>query len=199
MDSFSIISYILFENKKSIPSFKNPKQLFNWMGKNIDYGWMDKNHKRYNEFGNTWWDNYSLMLPEEVYKYKLGTCYEQTIFEYYVFNRDFSNLESKMIFIAQYGKKNMNADTHTFLIYRNKDDKSKWYWFENSWSNIRGIRGPYNSEQELIKDYKNISKKLFKDRGHMFWYTVMKPERFLYKKLTSEEFYKAVDYPYMDD
>jgi len=62
------------------------------------------------KFWNEFWDHYSLLLPYEVYEHKIGTCWDQTIFENYVFDHQLK-YEHKMIFIQQF-----LISTHTFLV-----------------------------------------------------------------------------------
>jgi len=192
MNNFHKVSLLLEKVKDSIPQFKDPKELFNWISDNLKYGWMDKNYKKYNTFGKTWWKHYSLLLPEEVYKYKIGTCFEQTIFANYIFNRDFPKLETKMIFIAQMENKK-EANTHTFLLYKYKD-KTGWWWFENAFHQFKGIRGPFSTTGNAIDSVKKAMKTIRK--SDKFWVTEMNSKLFQ-KKLTGKEFYSIVKYPYM--
>jgi len=181
--------HILFES--TIPSFTNPRTLLRWMGKNIEYGWLDKSYKRHKGFDD-WWKHYSLLLPEEVYKYKIGTCYDQTIFEHFIFSRDFPELETKMIWIQQY-----KISSHSFLVYK-IPDSGKWNWFENSFYKVRGIHGPYPSIQNIVDDvhkamnmHRSNDTQDIPDTG--FKWTIMDPKKFQ-RKLSAPQFYKVVGF-----
>lgn len=179
-----------------IPRFETPEALSAWMQENLTYGYMDKHYKKQRSFGKVWWDTFSLLLPKEVFQYRTGTCFDQTIFEQYIFKRDFPSYQTRMIFIAAF-ERGEEADTHTFLVYRTKEG---WFWFENAFKDKKGIHGPYTNVIEIVNDVKKsmlqfspqIKKKLPVD----FWYTVMNPNRFT-RKLSVSGFYNAVEYPYM--
>ena len=71
----SKLKELLYENKSKLPNFKSPENLLIWLSNNIEYAWMDKDYKKYDDFGMEWWDNYRLLLPDEVVKYGVGTCF----------------------------------------------------------------------------------------------------------------------------
>jgi len=162
-----------------------PEDLLEWM-ECIDYGWMDSDHKkRKGDFDeNDFWDNYSMLLPNEVLEYKVGVCWDQTIFEAYVFKKLF-DFETKTIFIQQY-----KVGTHTFLIYKKND---KWYHFENSFHKYRGIHGPYGSIEDIVEDVYDAMEK--EDSGTGYEWIEMDIKDFT-RKLSSKEFMDNCNYNY---
>ena len=134
--------YKKIEGEKVI---KTPKDLLKLMSE-FDYKWMDKNGNFHDEITPNMYEEYSLMTPEEVLKYKCGICVDQTEFERDWFNKH--NFKHKVMTIQIIRKD--TAPGHTFLIYQ---DNNKYYWFENAWYDERGIQ-EYNSYEELIEDIK---------------------------------------------
>ncbi len=71
-----------------------------------------------------------------------------------MFEREFfSSLKIKheCYFIVNFLTRIKGGPTHTFLIY---EQNNKWYWFEYSWFNFRGI-WEYSSREEALKDIIN--------------------------------------------
>lgn len=119
------------------------KKLYQFMQKsNMRYGFVNKKRQvitlddndsdtqlrdKYRLFS----DEYHLLKPEEVIKYKVGVCWDYAEFE-----RRFcieNNIEFKIVFIKQ---KNKISVTHTFLVY-NID--RIYYWFEFSYKKYAGL------------------------------------------------------------
>lgn len=167
-------------------TIKSPEELIKLMGV-IEYGWMDKQFNKYYTF-DEWFDKVYFHPPVNTIKYKIGTCYEQTLFEHYIFSKYFS-YEIKMIHVQQFFVSN-----HSFLMFK-KDDK--WYHFEHSFFIYRGIHGPFNNLNELIKPLKRAmiiqSKKenTYKNKG--FKITEMNPDLFK-KPLNAKQFLDRVGY-----
>ncbi len=171
-------------------TFKNPEELLKWMSTNINYGWMDSNYKEYHEFEEVWWENYSLLLPDEVYKHKIGTCFDQSIFEYHVFQKYFPHLNPSLYFVAQF-KDGEEATSHMFLSYK---ENRKLKWFENSWMDFRGIHGDFETLKDLIyKVCHNLQEQ--NNDAKNFWVKSVNAEDFT-TKLSGKEFYEAVGYPH---
>jgi len=170
---------------KTLPSFDSPKEFLKWMD-NIDYGWLDKNYEEHEDADDDeFWENYSMLLPREVLKYKLGTCWDQTVFENYVFDKQF-DFPHHMIFIQQ-----LKVSTHSFLAYE-KDNE--WYWFEHAFEDYKGIHGPFDSVEDIVVEVFDKMEE-FKGDSHGFEWTVMHPDDFK-EKLTCKEFMDSCDYNY---
>lgn len=125
---------------------KTPQELLKFMS-NFEYKWMDKNGNFHEEIVPDMYENYSLMTPDEVEKYKCGICVDQTEFERDWFSKHNYNHKVMVIQI----EREDSAPGHQFLIYK---DNNKYYWFENAWSDERGIH-KYQTYEELIKDIKS--------------------------------------------
>jgi hypothetical protein len=160
-----------------------PEELLKWMD-SIEYGWMDEDYKKREDLGNEFWNHYSMLLPHEVFKYKTGTCWDQTVFAKHVFDKAF-DYESHMVFIQQY-----KVSTHTFLVYK-KDDE--WYWFENAFAKHRGIHGPFDSIEDIVVEV--FEKMEEEEHGSGYEWTIMHPDSFK-EKLTCKEFMDLCDYNY---
>lgn len=100
-------------------NFSTPKELSNWMRKNIKY----KNFTK-------------LMSPKEVLKEKRGSCHDQVMFELYYLSK--INLKPKALFLIEYNKENKGTDniTHSLVYY---EINNNLYWFENAWGGQEGI------------------------------------------------------------
>lgn len=164
-----------------------PEKLLKWMDV-IEYGWMDKKFKKYYNF-DEWYNKVYFHNPKETFKHKIGTCYEQTIFEYHVFSNQFKEYELKMFHIQQFYVSN-----HSFLMFKKND---KWYHFEHSFYIYRGIHGPFNNINEAMVPIKKFmiktskQNKTYKNKG--FNITKINPKNFK-KSLTAKQFLDNVGY-----
>ena len=75
-----------------------------------------------------------------------GTCWDQVELERYWFDK--KDYEVKTIFQMVKLNYNNNYPTHSFLIFRDKNDN--WNWFENSDYENRGIH-KFESIDKLLK------------------------------------------------
>lgn len=114
---------------------------------NIEYGWIDLQNQRYNFVNERFSQEYFLQSPKETRKNKIGICWDQVELERYYFKSNPWNI--KTYFIVHYDSD--KCPTHTFLTYE-KDNK--YYWFEHSWEQFRGIH-EYDSESDLLLDVRN--------------------------------------------
>lgn len=118
----------------------------------IEYGFKDKNdmniidNEEYweNEFGNF----YYLLSPDELLEKKCGVCWDQVELERKLFEENNIELETYFMYIDD----NRYLPSHTFLTYKNEDDK--YCWFEHSWYDYKGIH-KYNNLKDLLYDVKN--------------------------------------------
>lgn len=161
--------------------------LFDWMTKNITYGWLGKDKKIYvgdKYFDTHFWSQYQLMLPQEVFTHKLGVCWDQVMFSNWVFET--LDIEYKLIFIQQF-----KISTHTFLIYK---EGNKWTYFETSFEKFRGIHSGFKNPEEIIKQvYTNMCSIPSNKPQTGYIYSYMDPVDFK-TKLSCAEFYKKVNY-----
>lgn len=99
--------------------------------------------------------DWRLKSPSQVWKKKLGNCHDQSL---YALNslRQFGLEVGQLFFIELNEGEEVGGNAHTLTWYK-KDDK--YFWFEHSWENYRGIHGPYESLEELKADvYKSWKK-----------------------------------------
>lgn len=124
---------------------KSPIELLKYMENNIEYGICDKNGNKYREsdenFNKVCDKLWQLSSPLNLMKIKIGICFDQVELEREWFKRN--NYNFKTIFIMFF---NTSLPTHTFLAY---EEKGKWYWFEHSDFNNRGIH-EFDTYEDLI-------------------------------------------------
>ena len=132
-------------NPKTLTDSSTPKELLEWMNKNLSYHGVNKKH---------------LFTPEEVIELKKGHCWETADFTYH----ELSLMELKcfLLYLEDEGCQH----THTALFYQDND---KYYWFEWAWGQHEGIHGPFKSNDEVIE----LIAKKFKDQYHSLVIAVM--------------------------
>lgn len=181
MKVLSLTETIKEKGSLDIWDYYNGFEIMNLL-KDINYGWIDKNHHKFNIVDNSFSDNYILQTPKEVIQNKVGICWDQVELERYYFKNNDWNI--KTFFLCHYD--NDKCPTHTFLTYE-KD--SKFYWFEHSWEKYRGIH-EYKTLKELLTDVKNkfIVDELNSryEKNNLMLYEYEKPKY----GLTVLEFYK---------
>ena len=124
--------YVLVVESNTIPDIPNintPKELSDWMKRNIKYKEFDK-----------------LMSYDDVLSTGKGSCHDQALFEKKVFDK-YLDLKTGLLFFVEYNEsESAGGMTHTLLYYI---ENGKYYWFENAWGGEDGIHGPYGSIKEL--------------------------------------------------
>lgn len=127
-----------------------PEELLEFMSNNIKYGYLGKTGRVYRktdkDFYDKWEKEYILQNKDDLLETLHGDCFDQVEFERDWFTSN--NYEVRTFFeMVRLNYKNIYP-VHSFLIYQDSD---KWYWFENSDSNNRGIH-EFDSLEELL-DY----------------------------------------------
>ena len=141
------------------------KELFQYVKKNIKYGFVDKKGKKYfqNDLENVDIDElYVLQSPNEVISNKCAWCWDIVeLYRYYFEN----NVIKSETYYLQYKNDKLNIhNTHTFIIY---NENKKWYSIDdNSSSNDVGIF-EYNSKQEAIDNISNLFKCWIKEINNL--------------------------------
>ena len=140
--------------------------------KDVEYGWYDKqgilhvNIKDEN-FGK----RYKMQKTKDIMKHNHAICWEMCELEREFFKKN--KIKHQTIFV--YEKDNPNYPCHTFLVF---PSNNKWYWFEGSWKEEKGIH-EYKSLYEIINYFRNnfsdFSKKYKKDK--LKFYRYRKPLR----------------------
>lgn len=133
---------------------RKPDDLLLFMNDNIKYGFVDSEGKIYStnskksfdEFQKGCRTKWKLSSPNRLLNYGYGHCWDQVGLEREWFKNN--NYEFKTIFIWFLLDYDNSYTTHTFLVYKDSDDK--WCWFENSDYKNRGIH-KFDSFEECIK------------------------------------------------
>lgn len=134
---YTVESVATFEQDPKY-DFKTPKELIDWMNKNIKYR------------------NYSkLMSSDEVFIKKYGSCHDQAIFIQRMLNR-MGIQSNREFFIAFKEGSEVGGQTHTF-VYFTDPDNGMVTWVENAWEDCRGVRVYKNINalrQDIFDKYK---------------------------------------------
>ncbi len=91
-----------------------------------------------------------ILFPKEVEKYKVGTCWDTSLYMYSKLKTDCKKYVNnvKMVYVDTIKPSFL---THTTVMYQHRTSKL-WYWMEYSWEKYRGIHGG-------MMQYKNLFKK----------------------------------------
>ena len=141
--------------------------------KDFEYGFY--NNKRYTGDKIGRFDNYKLMKPEDVEKYKVCVCWDAVKYEAKWFKDNLPNIPVKCYY-CEY-EPNIGS-THTWLTFKLNND---WYVFEHTWYSKRGVK-KINLEQHLKSYINDIPKsehtpnKLKNAKWVLFEYEPLKEE-----------------------
>ncbi len=151
----------------------------------IEYGYKDAKGYNLNNDLKRWdqefKDIYKLLTPEELLRYKCGTCFEQVELERKLFNDN--NIDVLTYFICTHTRDAIPS--HTFLVY---EYNNKYYWYEHAWNTYKGIH-KYNSLKELLLSVKEKfinSHNYITENDYTFVYQYDKPKY----HLNCDEFYQ---------
>lgn len=150
MSLSNIPQHVLFEALRNDPVNKLMVVM-----KALNYGWLGLDGKVYTpdnwstpedpDGGQAWWHTYKVMSPKEVWKHKVGTCIDQTIFAQDWLSRHAPHLKTKICHIQVYGSNN-----HMWVVF---EQDGKWHWIENAWQSYRAIHGPYNKPIDSVHQF----------------------------------------------
>ena len=127
--------------KEEYKKVSTPEELLEFMNKYINYGFVAEN-KTYDdwssdgEFQQACRSIWKLASPEKLLNTGYGHCWDQVELERDWFSKH--NYEFKTIFIWFLLDYDNNYITHTYLVYKDKDDSS-WNYFEHADRNNVGI------------------------------------------------------------
>ena len=141
----------------------------------IAYGYYDRiNHRTYagtdlDRINNkTLLTNCNVLTPKEVWKYKVGTCFDQSLLEVATLPHCKDVQTVQMFFFCYYTEYYANhqlygnmSTCHSGVVY-NKENK--WFYFEHAWGNKRGIYGPYMTSEEALEIANNFGKEDRQDK-----------------------------------
>lgn len=123
--------------------------------KDIKYGWKDKNGKFFSHISEGLAKKFSFQSCEEIEKSRVAICWETV-----ELNRKYliqENIPCKAYFFVI---PKLNFYCHSVLVF---EDKNKFYWLENSFKDLLGIR-EYNDLQELFIDVLLNFKQIVKNK-----------------------------------
>ena len=138
---------LAYKGRLSFDDLQTPQDLMNWMDANISYGWLDKDgNVHYNDISNA---RHNLITAsiDDVFKSGVGTCIDQAkVIKYFL---DKHNIENKVFCNRRYETTNEDKKIflHCLVFFKMND---KWYNFEHSNTNKRGIR-EYDTLDEAIR------------------------------------------------
>lgn len=135
--------------KKIFNDINEPIELLDFMSKYINYGYLGSNGKIYqiddSNFNDKWLKEYILESKDDILKTLHGNCWDQVELERYWFETN--GYEVKTIYEMVKLDCNNDYPTHSFLIFKDKDNS--WNWFENADFNNRGIH-KFSTINELL-------------------------------------------------
>lgn len=135
--------------KRNFYEIKTPVELFEFMVRNIEYGYLGKNGKVYHfdeeNFFVSWEEEYILESASDILETTVGTCWDQVELQRYWFEAN--GYEVKTIYEMVALDYNNEYPTHSFLIFKDKDNC--FCWFETSDSTNCGIH-TFSTLEELL-------------------------------------------------
>lgn len=138
---------------------KNAKDVYDFMDKNIQYGWIDIYGKEHLNTMKEFRKIYRTMSIKETLENKIGTCIEQVNLMHYLLNK--INVKNKMFCCRifepdDYNNLEEDEHMHCFVLYY---ENKKVYHIEHPNFEKKGIY-EYSSEDEAISTIENYYKKL---------------------------------------
>lgn len=85
--------------------------------------------------------------PEKTINEKLGICTDQCIAIKYLFEKNHPNFKTQMYALMK------GRFGHCVIGFNDGQD---WYYLENAWDKERGLHGPFKSDKDLEKYFKDI-------------------------------------------
>lgn len=122
----------LYEIKNKYNNIKTPEELFDFMNKYINYGFLgSKSGKLHtwddSDYQSNFINDYALTSPNQVLENKYGQCWDQVELERDWFSKN--NYKFKTLYIMFLFNHENNFPTHSYLVF---ERNNKWYWFEYS-------------------------------------------------------------------
>lgn len=119
---------------------------------------MERTDENNNEYLNK---NARILTPQEVLKYKVGTCWDQSLTLAYLLSQ--AGIEFKYFFMEK-----PSNETHTFVVAK---VDNKYYWLETAWSRHKGIHTA-SSESQLLSQIRDNFFKTAEDARRGFTETI---------------------------
>lgn len=106
---------------------------------------MERTDENNNEYLNK---NARILTPQEVLKYKVGTCWDQSLALAYLLSQ--AGIEFKYFFMEK-----PSNETHTIVVAK---VDNKYYWLETAWTRHKGIHAASSESQALTQATDNFFK-----------------------------------------
>lgn len=138
--------------KMDLLKIKTPLELFNYIEKNVQYGFVGKNGKIYSDsssedFANACISEWRTLSSSDIIKNGYGHCFDQVEIERDWFVKNEYSCKTILEIYLLPHEKEFSVPSHTFLIY--KDKNQGWCWFEHADFYNKGIR-KFNTQKEAI-------------------------------------------------
>ncbi len=145
--------------QSDISNIKTPEDVFNFMNKYIEYGWIDINGEKHIKTMKDFRKLYRTMSIDEIIKYRLGTCIEQVWFMHFLLNK--INIKNKMFCCRifepdEYNNLEEDEHMHCFVLYYLNN---KVYHMEHPNFERKGIY-EYKNEKDALEAIVNYYIKL---------------------------------------
>lgn len=113
----------------------------------IEYGWIDKNGKKYlnHLVKDKFIKDYYLQNPKDVWKTQIGICWDQVEVERQFFKEKKIPHQSIFMFYDD----GLKYPIHTFLLFKLDN---KYGWIENTYTYVKDSIRYYDSIKEAIED-----------------------------------------------
>jgi len=199
------LGYELDETNSYIRSLVSIKEFNEFLNNNFDYGYVyDYQLGKPIRSKSIDFDKYKTVDVETFARYRIGSCWDYTNYEAFVFNKKFQykNISKGKLknntfstYYIQFASADGKNPSHTWLGYMKNN---KVYSFESSWKSHQGIK-EFNTEKEMVeyywKEHKEFSNKTSKtDKGFVCKFPPLAFSLGVHKEeLTAEEF---MDYIY---
>lgn len=130
-------------------SLKSPEDVYQWIDRNIQYGWLDINNDRHIGEMQNFRKLYRTMSMDEILEHRIGTCIEQAALMHFLLDK--INIPSKMFCCRIYepddfGNLEEDEHMHCFVLYYAGE---KVYHMEHPNPEKKGIY-EYRTEQEAF-------------------------------------------------
>lgn len=133
----------------TLDTIKTPKDVFDFMTENINYGWIDYNNQKHLNNMKDFRKMYRTSSLEQILENNLGCCIDQVFLMHYLLNK--INVQNKMFCCRifepdDYGNLEEDEHMHCFILYF---ENGKVYHMEHPNFERKGIY-EYNSEKDAI-------------------------------------------------
>jgi len=98
-----------------------------------------------------------VLSPKEVMKYKIGTCYETALLNYFTLKE-----YNPKVFYIDVNYERAGEDVFRTHLGTYIEFDSYYWWIESSWYIYRGLHGPYKEPDEIFDTLVALYKNTFK-------------------------------------